>query len=158
MGRRPPEAPRVWRGSGLACSLKRGLCSETPAEGDAGREGTASRAEEEPLEQENGHQGAAQKRKASLKDWWRDARPTKTVVFWSWIGSVVLSMSIGFAWGGWVTGGTARSMTQTLADEAVVKRLAPRCVVQVKQAPGKDQKVGAIMRLLHGKGSRFRNA
>jgi hypothetical protein len=63
------------------------------------------------------------------------------VVFWSWIGSVVLTMIIGFAWGGWVTGGTARSMAQTIADEAVLKRLAPMCVVQFKQAPGKDQKL-----------------
>ena len=54
---------------------------------------------------------------------------------------MVLTMIIGFAWGGWVTGGTARSMAQTIADEAVVKRLAPMCVVQFKQAPGKDQKL-----------------
>jgi hypothetical protein len=38
-------------------------------------------------------------------------------------------------------GGTARSMAQTIADEAVLKRLAPMCVVQFKQAPGKDQKL-----------------
>jgi len=32
-------------------------------------------------------------------------------------------------------------MAQTIADEAVLKRLAPTCVVQFKQAPGKDQKL-----------------
>jgi hypothetical protein len=93
------------------------------------------------MEQDKGHQGAEQKRKASLKERWNEARPTKTVVFWSWVGSVILTMIIGFAWGGWVTGGTARSMAQTIADEAVLKRLAPMCVVQFKQAPGKDQKL-----------------
>jgi hypothetical protein len=93
------------------------------------------------MEQDKGHQGVEQKRKASLKERWNDARPTKTVVFWSWVGSVVLTMIIGFAWGGWVTGGTARSMAQTIAEEAVLKRLAPMCVVQFKQAPGKDQKL-----------------
>ena len=93
------------------------------------------------MEQDKGDKGAAQNRKVSFKEWWRDARPTKTVVFWSWIGSVVLTMIIGFAWGGWVTGGTARSMAQTIAEEAVLKRLAPMCVVQFKQAPGKDQKL-----------------
>jgi hypothetical protein len=84
------------------------------------------------MEQDKGDKGGAQNRKVSFKEWWRDARPTKTVVFWSWMGSVVLTMIIGFAWGGWVTGGTARSMAQTLA---------PMCVVQFKQAPGKDQKL-----------------
>jgi hypothetical protein len=28
-----------------------------------------------------------------------------------------------------------------MADDAVVKRLAPICVIQFKQAPGKDQKL-----------------
>jgi len=50
-------------------------------------------------------------------------------------------MIIGFAWGGWVTGGTAQKMAEKMAEDAVVKRLAPICVVQFKQAPGKDQKL-----------------
>ena len=82
------------------------------------------------MEQDKGDRGAERNRTVSFRERWRDARPTKTVVFWSWIGSVVLTMIIGFAWGGWVTGGTARSMAQTLAEEAIVKRLAPMCVVQ----------------------------
>jgi len=40
-----------------------------------------------------------------------------------------------------VTGGTARSMAEKMTEDAVVKRLAPMCVVQFKQAPGKDQKL-----------------
>ncbi len=40
-----------------------------------------------------------------------------------------------------MTGGTARSMAEKMAEDAVVKRLAPMCVVQFKQAPGKDQKL-----------------
>jgi len=91
------------------------------------------------MEQDKGYQG--QQRKASFKDWWSEARPTKTAVFWSWVGSVVLTMIIGFAWGGWVTGGTARSMAEKMAEDTVVKRLAPMCVVQFKQAPEKDQKL-----------------
>ena len=93
------------------------------------------------MEQDKGYKGVEQKRKVSFKEWWSEARPTKTAVFWSWVGSVVLTMIIGFAWGGWVTGGTARSMADKMAEDAVVKRLAPICVVQFKQAPGKDQKL-----------------
>ena len=40
-----------------------------------------------------------------------------------------------------MTGGTAKSLAETMAEDAVVKRLAPMCVVQFKQAPGKDQKL-----------------
>jgi hypothetical protein len=50
-------------------------------------------------------------------------------------------MIVGFAWGGWVTGGTARKMANKMAEEAVVKRLAPICVVQFNQDLGKEQKL-----------------
>jgi hypothetical protein len=82
-----------------------------------------------------------QKKKVSFRKWWREARPTKTVVFWSWVGSVVLTMIIGFAWGGWVTGATARTMAEDMAKDAVTERLAEICVVQFNQDPAKDQKL-----------------
>jgi hypothetical protein len=91
------------------------------------------------MNQDRGDRGAEENRKLSARQRWDAARPTKTIVFWSWVASVVLTMIIGFAWGGWVTGGTARSMAATLADEAVVKRLAPMCVTQFNHAPGADQ-------------------
>jgi hypothetical protein len=69
------------------------------------------------------------------------ARPTKTVVFWSWVACVALTMIIGFTWGGWVRGATARSMAEAGAEEAVVKHLAPICVVQFQLDPAKDQKL-----------------
>ena len=92
------------------------------------------------MEQDRGDRGAEQKRKVSFRQRWDEARPTKTAVFWSWVATIVLTMIIGFAWGGWVTGGTAHSMAERMAEDAVVKRLAPISVVQFKQAPGKDQK------------------
>jgi len=93
------------------------------------------------MNQDRGDRGGEQKQKLSLRQRWDETRPTKTIVFWSWVASVVLTMIIGFAWGGWVTGGTARSMAETMADDAVVKRLAPMCVTQFKQGSGKDQKL-----------------
>ena len=96
------------------------------------------------MEQDKGYRGVEQKGKVSYREWWREVRPTKTVVFWSWVGSVVLTMIVGFAWGGWVTGGTAKSLADQVAEDAVVKRLAPICVLQFKQAPGKDQKLNEL--------------
>jgi len=76
------------------------------------------------------------KAKVSFGQWWDQARPTKTIVFWSWIAAMVLTMIVGFNWGGWVTGGTAQKM----AESAVIQRLAPICVGQFNQDPAKDQK------------------
>jgi len=40
----------------------------------------------------------------------------------------VVAIIVGFNWGGWVTGGTAREMTQRSTTEAVVAALSPICV------------------------------
>jgi hypothetical protein len=82
-----------------------------------------------------------QEKKASLGQRWDEVRPTKTIVFWSWIASIILTMVIGFAWGGWVTGGSAQKMAEVMAGDAVVQRLAPICVTQFNQDPEKDQKL-----------------
>jgi hypothetical protein len=75
---------------------------------------------------------------------WSAARPTKTLLFWSCVASAVLTMIIGFAWGGWVTAGTARQMAVTMADDTVVKRLASICVVQSTRDLGKNGKLVAL--------------
>ena len=80
-------------------------------------------------------------KKVSFREWWDEARPTKTIVFWSWVGSIVLTMIIGFAWGGWVTGGTAQKMAEVMAADAVSQRLVPICVDQFNQDPAKEQKL-----------------
>ena len=84
------------------------------------------------------------KKKPSLGERWSAARPTKTVVFWSWIGFIILTMIVGFGWGGWVTGGSAQKMADTVAKDAVAQRLIPICVTQFNQDPGKDQKFAAL--------------
>jgi hypothetical protein len=94
------------------------------------------------MEQDRGDTGARrEERKKSLGERWSDFRPTKTVVFWSLMGSVVLTMIVGFAWGGWVTGGTSQKLADKTAEEAVVKRLAPICVLQFNRDPGKAGKL-----------------
>jgi hypothetical protein len=83
----------------------------------------------------------SQARKESLSERWSKARPTKTVVFWSCAASVIVTMIVGFTWGGWVTGGTAMKMAEVRGEDAVVRSLAPMCVVQFKQDLKKDQKL-----------------
>jgi hypothetical protein len=40
----------------------------------------------------------------------------------------VVTMIVGFNWGGWVTGGTARELVQKSTSSAVISALSPICV------------------------------
>ena len=48
----------------------------------------------------------------------------------------VAAMTIGFMWGGWVTGGTARSMTMIAENNGRMSVLVPMCVSQFTAADG----------------------
>jgi hypothetical protein len=69
------------------------------------------------------------------------ARPAKKVVFWFAVVAIVVVLIIGFNWGGWVTGGSARETAVQSGKDAVILRLAPICVYQFNQDPEKDQKL-----------------
>jgi hypothetical protein len=45
-------------------------------------------------------------------------------------GGAAAAMIIGFNWGGWVTGGTAKEMTQKSSTAAVIAALSPICVAE----------------------------
>ena len=60
---------------------------------------------------------------------------------WGAAGGAVVLAVIGFTWGGWVMGGTAQTMADDAAREAVVARLAPICIEQFNQISEKDQKL-----------------
>lgn len=54
---------------------------------------------------------------------------------WGAVGGAIAAMVIGFAWGGWVTGGTAVEMRQAGAESAVVAAFTPLCVAKAEQEP-----------------------
>ena len=56
---------------------------------------------------------------------------------WGLIVGAVIAMIIGFAWGGWLTGGTAQKMT----DEAVLASQAAICVAQFMKQPSHEEKL-----------------
>jgi len=80
-------------------------------------------------------------KKLGYRQRWDKARPAKKVVFWFAVAAVVLTLIVGFNWGGWVTGGSALKTAQAMAKDAVVQRLTPMCVAQYNQDPGKVQKL-----------------
>ena len=74
----------------------------------------------------------------------REVRPSKKIVFGLMAAAAVLTMIVGFRWGGWVTGSAAHSAAATAANAAVVSRLAPICVAQFNLDPQKDQKLSEL--------------
>ena len=60
---------------------------------------------------------------------------------WGVICGAILTIVIGFALGGWVTGGTAQATAKEMAEAAVVDRLVPICVAQFNQDPERDKKL-----------------
>jgi dienelactone hydrolase len=59
------------------------------------------------------------------------------------VGAVALAI-VGFSWGGWVTGGTAKQMASDQARLEVVAALVPICLEQSSQDP---QVVATLARL-----------
>ncbi|MBU1208512.1 MAG: hypothetical protein KKH04_16550 [Proteobacteria bacterium] len=60
-------------------------------------------------------------------------------------------MIIGFAWGGWLTGGTAQKMT----DEAVLASQAAICVAQFMKQPNHEEKLKELGKIDSWKRSEF---
>lgn len=82
---------------------------------------------------------------ADFRDTIREYQPTKTVWFWSCIGSAVATIVVGFAWGGWVMGGTAQEMAQESANEARASLAATVCVNRFMSAPDARTNLAALM-------------
>jgi hypothetical protein len=73
--------------------------------------------------------------KRSIQQRWADLQPSKTMLFWSCAGSVVVALVVGFTWGGWVTGGTARDMAETAGDDSRYELASVICVEKFLAAP-----------------------
>jgi hypothetical protein len=59
---------------------------------------------------------------------------------WGLIFGAAVAMIVGFSWGGWVTGGTAKGKS----DEAVLANRAAICVAQFMKAPNYDRELVAF--------------
>ena len=71
--------------------------------------------------------------------------------FWAAVGGAILLAIIGFAWGGWVTGGTAQKMAEEMTENAVVDRLALICVERSNEDSEKDQKLKELQKKSSGR-------
>lgn len=58
-------------------------------------------------------------------------------------GAVALAI-VGFSWGGWVTGRTAKDLAEKASVQAVVAVMTPYCVAQSKTAPNSMEVLAAL--------------
>jgi hypothetical protein len=59
----------------------------------------------------------------------------------------VATLTIGFYWGGWVTGGSARAMAQKSVDTALVAALAPICVDRFQESDDAAENLLALKKV-----------
>jgi hypothetical protein len=85
--------------------------------------------------------------KQSLGQRWEASRPTKTLAFWSCAGCAVATIVVGFTWGGWTTGGTARSTAQDAALSSRNELAAAVCVDRFKAAADSPAQLVALKAL-----------
>jgi type VI protein secretion system component VasK len=63
---------------------------------------------------------------------------------WGVIIGSILTMIVGFAWGGWTTSSTANQVAITRADAAVTAALIPICLAQQKVDAARGTKLGEL--------------
>lgn len=74
----------------------------------------------------------------------RNFQASKAQLFWSCAACVVAAVVIGFTWGGWVTGGTAKEMASTSAVGARAELAAAICVQHFASAPNAQAKLASL--------------
>ena len=66
---------------------------------------------------------------------------------WGFVGGSVVTMVLGFGWGGWTTRGSTERIATERADAAVTAALVPICLEKSKADPAIAKKVGALRAL-----------
>ena len=70
---------------------------------------------------------------------------------WGLICGAIISMIIGFGWGGWTTAGTTQKMT----DEAVLASQSAICVAQFMKQPNHEEKLKELGEIDYWKRAEF---
>jgi hypothetical protein len=63
---------------------------------------------------------------------------------WGAVAGSVLTMIVGFSYGGWTTGGTAARVANLQAETAVTAALVPLCIAQSKADRTVLKKIGEL--------------
>ena len=68
-------------------------------------------------------------------------------LLWGAAGGALAAMVVGFAWGGWVTGGKAETDATQRANAAIVAALAPVCVERFQRGTDAPANLAALKKI-----------
>jgi hypothetical protein len=85
--------------------------------------------------------------KRGISQRWDELQPSKTMLAWACAGSIAATMIVGFSWGGWVTGGTARDMAGDAGDEARGQLASVVCAESFMASPDAAVQLAALKEL-----------
>lgn len=85
--------------------------------------------------------------KQSLSRRFDEYQPSKSILVWACVATAVLTMIVGFGWGGWVTGGTSLAQAKTASDTARSELASAVCVEKFNAAPDKVAQLVALKAL-----------
>jgi hypothetical protein len=88
-----------------------------------------------------------QSQNQTLSQRFQHYRASKAVLFWACAGSALVATIVGFSWGGWVTGGSAREMAEESAAQARQELAAVVCVDRFMAAPDADVQLTALQEI-----------
>ena len=83
----------------------------------------------------------------TLSQRFQQYRASKTALFWSCAGCVVVATVVGFTWGGWTTGGSAQDMADKAAAQARQELAAVVCVDRFMAAPDAGVQLTALQEI-----------
>jgi hypothetical protein len=73
--------------------------------------------------------------------------PSRTRLMQGAVVGALATVIIGFGWGGWTLGSSAREATAKATTEALVAVLAPMCVEKFRSAPESVQNLAELKRI-----------
>ncbi len=85
-----------------------------------------------------------QNEKRSIGQRWDELQPSKTVLGWACVATVAATLVVGFGWGGWVTGGTARTMAADAGNEARGELASVICAESFMASPDAAVQLAAL--------------
>ena len=68
---------------------------------------------------------------------------TKPSLYGALGGAIAVSI-LGFSWGGWVTGGSAKAMAQDMATDEVTMAMVPVCLNMSADDPDRVEKIAGL--------------
>jgi hypothetical protein len=95
------------------------------------------------------------KSKVKIMEISKEMRAAVQPALWGAAGGAIALAVVGFAWGGWVTGGTAEKLAKSRAETTLIAALSPVCVEKFRLAADAPAKLAEMKKINSWEQGRF---